>query len=370
MTEPEPTGFGEGWISGVLSTLLGTMGLGGVLCLLFPERLTTPSLREIYPVPFMRGLIHFVLLASFTSGWISIVLRRRKALGLSGIGLTTLAVLLGGWEVPIDGPVRSAGYLGLDWFLLNLLVLSLLFVPIERIFARLKEQGIFRQGWRTDLAHFFSSHLLIQVSVFLTLLPAKTFFSWAVNPRFQAAVAAQPYWLQFIEILVVADLTEYWVHRLFHRVPWLWKFHAIHHSCERMDWLAGSRLHLVDIAVTRGLTFVPLFLLGFANGPVFAYLVFVSFHAIFIHANVGIDFGALERLIATPRFHHWHHGAEARAIDKNFAVHLPLLDRLFGTYLLPGKEWPAGYGIAGNPVAENYLNHWVYPFLPSKGGPA
>ncbi len=358
----DQTGFGHGWISGVLSTVLGAIGLGGVFCLLFPERLTTASLREMYPVPLLRGLIHFVLLASFTCGWISIVLRRSKRLGLAGIGMTTVAVLLGGWEVPIEGPVGDTGYLGLDWFLLNLLILALLFVPLERLFARIREQEIFRAGWRTDLAHFFVSHLLVQLSVFLTLLPAKTFFSWAVSRRVQEIVAAQPDPLQFVEIVLAADLTEYWVHRLFHRAPWLWRFHAIHHSAERLDWLAASRLHLVDIAVTRGLTFVPLYLLGFANGPVFAYLVFVSFHAIFIHANVRFNFGRLEKLIATPRFHHWHHAAEERAIDKNFAVHLPVLDRLFGTYLLPGRDWPGLYGIAGNPVPENYLAHMAYPF--------
>jgi sterol desaturase/sphingolipid hydroxylase (fatty acid hydroxylase superfamily) len=368
VSEPEPTGLGHGWISGVLSIVLGILGLGGVFCLLYPERLTTPTLRELYPVPLMRALIHFILVASFAAGSISIVLRRRKTMGIAGVGLATLAVLLGGWDIPIEGDFRQRGYLGLDWFLLNLLALALVFVPMERLFARLREQGIFRAGWRTDAVHFFVSHLLVQVSVFLTLLPSKVFFAWAVSERLHRAVASQPYLLQFVEIILVADLAEYWVHRAFHRVPWLWRFHAVHHSCERMDWLASARLHLVDIAATRALTFLPLYLLGFASGPIFAYLVFVSFHAIFIHANVNFDFGRLERWVATPRFHHWHHGAEPRAVDKNFAIHLPWLDRLFGTYLLPGKEWPAVYGIAGNPVPENYLAHLVYPFRPDPGG--
>ena len=65
----------------------------------------------------------------------------------------------------------------------------------------------------------------------------------------------------------MADFTQYWVHRTFHAVPALWRFHAVHHSAEQMDWLAGSRLHLVDIAVTRGLTYVPIYVLGFAEGP-------------------------------------------------------------------------------------------------------
>lgn len=363
MTAARPSYFGSGWISGVLSTVLGVLGLGGVLAILYPAYLTLPELRDVYPMEIMRGLIHVILVSAFVLGFVSVVLRRNLMLGLTGLTLTTLAVLLGGSQATV-GAVGDTPYVGFDWFLLNLLVLALVFVPLELLFARLKEQGIFRQGWRTDMAHFFVSHLFLQITVFLTLLPARVFFSWAINADLQRAVASQPLLLQFLEILLVSDFCEYWLHRMEHRVGFLWPFHAVHHSCERMDWLAGSRLHLVDVVLVRAGTFIPLFVLGFANGPVFAYLVFVSFHAIFIHANVGIRFGWLEWVMATPRFHHWHHGVEERAIDKNFAVHLPVLDWLFGTLLLPGEEWPSGYGIAGNPVPENYFQHLIYPFLP------
>ncbi len=360
----EDTRFGSGWISGVLSTTLGAMGFGAVLCLLFPSILTTPELREIYPMDLVRSLIQLVLLMAFVLGLISVMLRKRKVLGSIGISLATLATLLGGSQVPVETPVRKSNYLGLDWFLLNLLLLALIFVPMERIFARLKNQGIFRRGWNTDLAHFFVSHLLVQVSVLLTMTPAMIFFHWAVSAGLQSAIASQPSVVQFCEVLFVADLTEYFIHRLFHRVPLLWRFHAVHHSCEHMDWLASSRLHLVDVVITRGLTFVPLYVLGFSQSPVYLYLVFVSFHAIFIHANVRFDFGRLDQVFATPRFHHWHHSAQREAINKNFAVHLPWIDRLFGTLYMPGREWPAIYGIEGNPVPENYLAHVVYPFKP------
>jgi lathosterol oxidase len=127
-----------------------------------------------------------------------------------------------------------------------------------------------------------------------------------------------------------------------------------------MDWLAGSRLHLVDIVVTRGLSFVPLYVLGFAPTAVYAYLVFVSFVAVFIHANVRFDLGPLDWLVATPRFHHWHHAAHP--VDKNFAVHLPWIDQLFGTAYLPDRQWPDVYGIDGQPVPEGYWHQLVWPF--------
>ena len=83
--------------------------------------------------------------------------------------------------------------------------------------------------------------------------------------------------------------------------------------------------------------------------------MWVSFQATWIHANLRGRWGPLERLLATPRFHHWHHAAEPEARDKNFAVHLPVIDRLFGTLHLPAGRWPERYGIDGSPVPEGWL---------------
>jgi lathosterol oxidase len=357
----EPTRFGSGWISGVLSAALGLIGLGAVCCFLFPDILTTPEARALYPVPYVRALLHLVLVAAFVLGCVSLSLRRNKALGTVGVVPTLVAALLGGSQIEVEGELASGPFLGLDWFLLNLLVYSLLFVPIERLFARLPEQGVFRRGWRTDLAYFFVSSLFVQVLTILTLKPAMVLFDWAVVSDVQAWVRQWPAAVQFVALLTVADFTQYWVHRTFHAVPWLWRFHAVHHSAEQMDWLAGSRLHLVDIAVTRGLTYVPIYVLGFAEAPLFAYLVVVSVQATFIHAHVNVDFGPLKWLLATPQFHHWHHAAEPEAIDKNFAVHLPLFDAIFGTMYLPPR-WPSAYGIGhGARPPDGYLRQFVWP---------
>ena len=346
----------------MLAVTFAALAGGGVLCLLFPWLLTTPDARGHYPLGVVRFLIYAFLVAGFGLGTLSTLLRRSTRLGLTALALATAATLLGGSTAELGDAGGAAGYLGLDWFLLNVLVLALLFVPMERLFARLPAQPIFRSGWRTDLAHFTVSHLLVQVTVLLTLAPAALFFAWAVRPALQRAVQSQPLILQVVEIVVVADLAQYVVHRAFHRVPWLWRFHEIHHSARALDWLASARLHLVDIVVTRGLSFVPLYVLGFSAPAVYAYLVFVSFHAVFIHANVRFRFRPLERLLVTPRFHHWHHAAAAEAVDRNFAIHLPLLDRLFGTAYFPDGRWPDAYGLAGDPVPDGWLRQLLSPF--------
>lgn len=359
--DDEPERLGSGWWSGVIAVFLGTLGLFGALCLRFPEWLTTPSVRQVVPLALAHGLIQGSLALAFLSGLLSGLLRRRKALALTGVTFALLGSFIGS-SAPPPIPLGDRGVLGLDWFALNLLLTALVFVPMERAFPLRSDQGPFRPGWTTDVAHFFVSHLLVQVSLFTTLAPARVIFGWAASPELRAIVSAQPLFLQFLEVVLVADVAEYAVHRLFHRVPFLWRFHAIHHSARAMDWLAGSRLHLVDILLTRGLTFVPIFVLGFSEGAVYSYLVFVSFHAVFIHANVRFDSARLENWIALPRFHHWHHSASAEAVDRNFAVHLPAIDRIFGTHYAPKGRWPDSYGLASNPVPEGYVEQTVWPF--------
>jgi lathosterol oxidase len=268
------------------------------------------------------------------------------------------AIALGGAWVEA-APVDASPHLGLDWFVLDLLLLALVFVPLERAFALAREQRILRVGWRTDLAHFFASHLLVQVLALLTLAPAEILFGRLASPTLQAAVSAQPIFAQVIEAIVVADLFQVAIHRTFHAVPWLWRFHAIHHSSTAMDWLAGSRLHLVDVVATRATSFIPLFVLGFAEPALVAYLVFVSFHAVLLHANLRWRFGPLRWLLATPEFHHWHHAVEP--VDKNFAVHLPLLDAILGSAWHPG-EFPTRYGLRADRVPSGWVRQLVWPF--------
>jgi lathosterol oxidase len=355
------TRFGSGWISGVLGVVFSALAGGGVLCLRFPALLTMPDVRGYYPLELVRFLIYATLVAGFGLGTLSLLLRHSKALGLGALMLAVGATLLGGSRAAVGSLDDTRFYAGLDWFLLDVLILALVFVPLERAFGRVREQPIFRGQWRTDLVHFAMSHLLVQATVLLTFAPATILFAWAVRPALQRVIQVQPLIVQFVEIVLVADLAQYSVHRAFHRIPWLWRFHAIHHSAQAMDWLAGSRLHLVDIVVTRGLSFVPLYLLGFSPPALYAYMVFVAFHAVFIHANVRFRFRAIERLIVTPRFHHWHHADAPGAVDRNFAVHLPLIDGLFGTRYFPEGRWPQAYGVGGPPVPEGWLRQLGWP---------
>jgi sterol desaturase/sphingolipid hydroxylase (fatty acid hydroxylase superfamily) len=358
----EPMSFGFGFISGLLSAILGIAGFGAVLCLHFPQYLTHADLRSFYALGYLRAVIHVTLVVSFLLASVSAFLRANKVLALTGLGFTLAAALLGGSQVPVNGDLKSGSWLGLDFFVLNLLVYSAVFVPLERLFALRGDQPVFRRQWVVDLTYFFINSLLIEILTILTLKPALILFDWARVGQVSTTVGSLPLVGQVLAILLVADFTQYWVHRTFHVVPWLWPFHAIHHSIEEMDWLAGSRLHLLDVILTRGLTYVPIFVLGFSESALMVYVVLVAAQATFIHANVRWEFRPLRRVIATPAFHHWHHSADREAIDRNFAVHTPIWDILFGTYYLPDR-WPTAYGLSGRrDVPARWVTQLLYPF--------
>jgi lathosterol oxidase len=356
-----PRHAGTGWISGILGIVLGLLALFAVLCLHFPQYLTLPELRSRYPLELVRLAIDLGLLAALALSGLSLLLRRKKALGATGLALAGAALALGAGGVEIPRGGASAVYLGLDWFVLGVLTTAAIFVPLEGAFPLRRGQGAFRRGWLTDTQYFFASHVLAQVMSVAVLAPAVALGEVLAVPQAQAAVQGLPWLVQFGLAVLVADLAQYGVHRAFHAVPLLWRFHKVHHSVEAMDWLAGSRLHLVDVIVTRGLVLLALLVAGFAESVVYAYLAFVSFHAVFIHANFAPRWGWLERWVAMPRFHHWHHAREAEAHDVNFAVHLPMIDRWFGTYHMPEARWPEGYGLADERAPEGWFSQLVWP---------
>ena len=126
------------------------------------------------------------------------------------------------------------------------------------MFAR-HEQRIFRKGWRTDLSHFFVSHMGVQISVLLTMVPAALLFHWMLGSSFQQAIGRSRSGYSSSKHSCWRTCSPTALIAVFHAVPLLWRFHAIHHSCEHLDWLASSRLHILDIVVTRAVAFLPLY---------------------------------------------------------------------------------------------------------------
>ncbi len=258
----------------------------------------------------------------------------------------------------------------MNWIdLKDLLLVMLVFVPLERLMANRPSQRIFRSGWLTDFAHLFASGIIIKLGVFMIVLLVLLAAERIVPSSWRATIASQPLWLQFPELLILADLGFYVAHRAFHTFPRLWRFHAVHHSIEEMDWLAARRVHPVDQILTKGLSVLPVFALGFSMPAIVLFVTLYHWQSLLIHSNVRIGFGPLRWIVASPHFHHWHHANCPEAVDKNFAGQLACLDLLFGTLYMPRGRMPVRYG-TDDPVPKSYLGQISYPFLSKRGARA
>src|SRR5690242_10575140 len=185
-----------------------------------------------------------------------------------------------------------------------LILVCLIFIPLERLFSLHKEQGVFRKWWWNDLIYVFVNRIFIYVGMLVLIIGVGVLARWFVPEALQASVAAQPYWLQVVEAIILADIGFYTAHRMFHSVPWLWKFHAVHHSIEELDWLAAARVHPLDQVITKGMSVLPLYVLGYSEVAVGIFSGIYFWHSLLVHANVRINFGPLRWLIASPEFHH------------------------------------------------------------------
>ncbi len=335
---------GEGRISGYISMFLGILSFLAVLCYQFPSYLTTTDLRAVYDAVSLQTVLMVTMWTSLVFGLITFILNKRKRMGAVGILFTFLGFVLGGYQVPTGAVVPSHLSLGLDWMILAFVASAVLFIFIEKVFPKYKDQVITRPEWQLDLIYFVFNHLLITV----LLLTANYFFnyvfSWAVSEQLQAFVLSLPLWVQVIILMVTADFVLYWSHRAYHEVPGLWPFHAVHHSVEHMDWLAGSRNHVLQTFSDRIMAIIPLYLIGADKAALDIYVAFAAFQAVYVHANVSIPTGFLKYIFVTPQFHHWHHSSQKPAIDTNYSVHLILFDVLFRTYHMPKAHWPSHYG--------------------------
>lgn len=240
--------------------------------------------------------------------------------------------------------------------LAGLVVLALALVPLERAFPLRREQRVLRPGLLTDLTHFLISGVLtaavtvlLVVVVAIALTPLRAFDLESRLPPVASLALA----------VVAALVGGYWGHRLTHEVPLLWRFHAVHHSIEAMDWVAAARVHPIDAGFTQACAVAPIVLLGFTEGASAGVAAGLTVLAIFQHANVRLRFPGLRWIVPTPEWHHWHHAVDAEAHDTNYGV--PLVDLVFGTAFLPRGRHAEVFGVPDPVPADSYLGQLRHP---------
>lgn len=174
-------------------------------------------------------------------------------------------------------------------------------------------------------------------------------------------LATLPLWAQAITFLVVTDFLTYWIHRIYHGSA-MWKYHAVHHSSQELDWISAARFHPINLFLGSVAVDVALLLAGISPNVMLWVGPFTTATSALVHANLNWTFGPFRYVLASPVFHRWHHTTFDRGGNKNFAGTFPVWDILFGTWYMPANELPDAYGVDEAEFPQGFGAQMLYPF--------
>jgi sterol desaturase/sphingolipid hydroxylase (fatty acid hydroxylase superfamily) len=210
------------------------------------------------------------------------------------------------------------------------------------------------------LAPYLRMGLLIGLAAFaMAFTTADELNSYIVNGH--GPLGALPFWWQAAAYLLLSDFLLYWIHRLFHGAQ-LWRYHAIHHSAQDVDWTTAYRFHPVNLWFGPFLVDVMMLYAGASPTVLLLLAPFQTAMAIFVHANLNWTLGPLKYVVATPVFHRWHHTAPSEGGNLNFAPTFAIWDVIFNTFYMPAGALPQTYGVDDPAFPQNFLQQLIYPF--------
>jgi sterol desaturase/sphingolipid hydroxylase (fatty acid hydroxylase superfamily) len=259
----------------------------------------------------------------------------------------------------------------------SFLALLPVFIVLGAVFAGLSFLSACNPGqkwWRkpdlaTDLCYWFVIPLMtryLRIGLLITgaallfgIYSADGLAEFYGNGHGPLAQLSHP--AQVAIFLVVSDFLLYWIHRGFHR-PKLWKYHAVHHSSEQLDWISAARFHPINLFLGSVAVDVVLLLAGISPSILVLVGPFTTAQSAFVHANLNWTLGPFKYVLASPVFHRWHHTAADKGGSRNFAATFPALDLMFGTFYMPQHEIPGGYGVEDRKFPTSFGEQLLYPF--------
>ena len=180
-----------------------------------------------------------------------------------------------------------------------------------------------------------------------------------------------PVYISWPLAFLFQDLLLWVSHYLRHKIPLLWRFHALHHSQKELNLFSEFRSHPLDLVASQLLIEVPLFMLVIPTPTIVAVLISQKWFLMLLHANVRINLGILGHFFASPVFHRVHHSLEPQHTNVNFGVYLSIWDRLVGTHHALETDTQVTTGVSGYPIEQNchwqatvgvYIRQLLYPF--------
>ena len=253
-----------------------------------------------------------------------------------------------------------------------LLGLSLLVFALEIIIPWRKKQPIFRKGFWLDAFYMIFNFFLFSLIGYnaLSNVGVELFNDFlglfGIDNLVAIEVQDFPVWAQLLIMFIIADFIQWNVHRMLHRVPWLWKFHQVHHSVKEMGFAAQFRFHFVETLVYKSAQYIPLAMIGFGIEQFFVVHMFSVFIGHLNHANLDWSYGPLGYVLNNPRMHIWHHAKALPPKHKygmNFGLSLSIWDYLFGTAYVPksGKDIEIGFD-GDERFPHDFTGQLTYPF--------
>jgi sterol desaturase/sphingolipid hydroxylase (fatty acid hydroxylase superfamily) len=238
-----------------------------------------------------------------------------------------------------------------------IIIAAIIFIILERIFPYTKGQKVLREGFFDDLALYtIAQSYILGILIFTYII---NFIDASTGLSRLQLLKDVPIWIQLLLFLVTHDLYIYWMHRWQHKNKYLWRIHEAHHSPKKVDWLSGSRSHALEILINQTIEFAPIVLLG-SPPEVIAYKGLISaVWGMYIHTNLDVKTGWLQKIINGPEMHRWHHST-GKGRNRNFATKFAFWDWMFGTAFLPETK-PHEYGLKTFFPA-HYFSQSLYAF--------
>lgn len=251
-----------------------------------------------------------------------------------------------------------------------LIIISILIWIVEIAFPWRKNQAIFRKDFWLDGFYMFFNFFLFSLIAYnaLSNIAVDTFnqilFSVGIRNLVAIELGSWPRWSQFVLMFVLADFIQWNVHRMLHRVSWMWEFHKVHHSVEQMGFAAHLRFHFMETIIYKSCQYIPLAMIGFGIQDFFIIHMIALLIGHINHANLRVSYGPLKFILNNPVMHIWHH---AKSIPQpygvNFGLSLSIWDYLFGTAYIPsdGRDISLGFdGVEKYP--DQFLSQMLKPF--------
>jgi len=265
------------------------------------------------------------------------------------------------WDVFISGYTGYSRYLWHEllnpsWtnFIYWLIAVSILFFILEIGLPWRKKQSTFRKDFWLDFFYMFFNFFLFSLVIYsaasnvLVELFSDFLGLFGIENLVAIEVASWPHWAQLFGLFLIRDFLQWNIHRLLHRVPWLWEFHKVHHSVEEMGFAAHLRFHWMENVVYKTLEYIPLAMIGFGISDFFVVHLFTLAVGHFNHSNITVPLGPLKYVLNNPQMHIWHHAMEwpdDKPYGINFGLSLSVWDYLFGTAEIPhnGRDIKLGF---------------------------